>query len=116
MPGLLDVTLQRDGNWCLLTVVGELDLDTVAGFDDALSPVLSDASVAGLVVDLTGLRFISSVGLRSLAEMSGGTNAASFRIVVKPHTPVRRVFDANGLNQMLPLYPTVSAAVAARRR
>jgi anti-anti-sigma factor len=58
-----------------------------------------------MVVDLTALRFIDSVGLRGLIAAWNRARQAGnrFSVALPTSGQVRRVFEATGVNQVLPV-------------
>jgi anti-anti-sigma factor len=110
---LLDVTVRQDGRWCLVSVTGEMDLGSVEIFDRAVAEVLADEVARHLVVDLTHVAFLSSVGLRSLMTARDRVLPdGAFRVVAPPGAAARRVLQISGLDGYLAPYPTVPAAIA----
>jgi anti-sigma B factor antagonist len=79
---------------------GELDIETVDEVERALSIAL--ASEAGrVVIDLRGLEFLDSAGLRVIADTCHGAHAP--RISLVPGSPVvQGVFNVSGLASELP--------------
>lgn len=96
----------------MIVVGGEIDLNTAPTLEAVLEEVLADKP-ATLVVELSAVDFMGSVGLRILVsgqEEMGG--AACFAVVVDgPAT--RRPIEITGLEETLPLYSTLDQAVTA---
>jgi anti-sigma B factor antagonist len=101
----------------ILTVEGDVDGLTAP----RLSVIVVDAvrALAGrvLVLDLTRVAFLGSVGLRTLRdgahEAVHQQGAEPLRIVVDQNRPVIRPIEIAGLDQILALYHTVDDAIAA---
>jgi anti-anti-sigma factor len=73
---------------------GRLDNNTVAALDEELDRIAADPAVSVVVLDLAGLDYISSVGLRSifrLQKMMAARNGKA--LVVNPRPPVQKVFE-----------------------
>jgi len=92
-PSPLAVTTRRRSDGVLiLTAVGEIDAATVGRFRTELS----GACVTGkrVIVDLSGVGFLSCAGLHALEE----ANAASprFSVIVKTNL-VLRILDVSGV-------------------
>jgi anti-anti-sigma factor len=62
----LQVTVRADEDWCRLEVAGELDMATMGVLRDELARLR--AAHRQMVVDLSGLSFVDSSGLRLLLE------------------------------------------------
>lgn len=101
------------GNSVLLTVLGRIDLSNADTFRDALSSALSRAG-SGIVLDFSGVDYISSAGLRSLmiAFKAGKEQGKSFAIAALQPL-VREIFEISRFNLVFPLYGTVQEAAAA---
>lgn len=75
---------------------GELDLGTVPGFDRALVDAESRAPQR-IVIDLRGLAFMDSSGLRALLSVRGRANEHKYGLVLVPGSPrIQRVFSITG--------------------
>ncbi|WP_244223707.1 STAS domain-containing protein [Amycolatopsis circi] len=95
----------------VLTVYGEVDMVTAPLLTAAVDEVLAGAPPV-LVLDLAAVKFLASAGLTALVTMTQvGASRASLRIVSSGRATVRPI-QLTGLEQTLPLYPTVEAALA----
>jgi anti-sigma B factor antagonist len=116
MTAIFDVQSRRIPGAAVVAAEGELDLAT--------APVLLEEALRlisrghdRLVIDLSAVSFLDSSGINALvrimrsARTSGGTVA-----IAAPPRPVAKVFELSGLDQVLPILGTVSAAVAALDR
>ncbi|WP_081500647.1 STAS domain-containing protein [Dyella japonica] len=74
---------------------GRLDSLTFSEFDEAVVTVLQAMPMGGTVVlDLSGLEYISSAGLRSIAKLRRSMRARNGQILfANPQAQVRRVFE-----------------------
>ena len=86
----------------VLRLAGELDLLTA----DDLSAAVDESRSSGaerLVIDLEGLTFIDSSGLRSLLAVHAASRADGFSLSLRQGgEKVRRVFELAGLVDTLP--------------
>ena len=90
------------GQIVIVVVPGELDIANAPAVEAALRA--ADASGAGeIVVDLTGLRFMGSVGLRLLLEADERARARGARLTLRASAPVQRIIDLAGLTEALPV-------------
>jgi anti-sigma B factor antagonist len=98
----------------VVSVSGEIDLVTAPALEQAIGTVVAEAPTA-LVIDLSAVEFLGSVGLKILAatfEKLG--KAAEFGVVARgPAT--RRPIHLTGLDKTFPLYPTLDDALTAVR-
>ena len=82
---------------------GELDIATVELLERALLEV-EQADSARIVLDLSGLSFIDSTGLRLLLDVNERCGGAADRLRVIAGSPaVERLLDIVGLRERLPL-------------
>jgi anti-sigma B factor antagonist len=82
---------------------GELDLDTSEELEQALSIALaSDAE--RVVIDLRGLDFLDSTGLRSIVGACRGPHAQRVSLIAGPAS-IQGVFNVSGLAAELPFRP-----------
>jgi anti-sigma B factor antagonist len=66
VEGNLLIDVSRGGDRVVLRLDGELDLASVPLLEDAIQSAMLDDAVAPLVLDLRGLEFIDSTGLRAI--------------------------------------------------
>lgn len=102
----LAVRARRTADGVVLSVTGTVDLATAEQFQAAFDHALQQRHEV-LVVDLTGVGFLSSVGLRLLLEAH--EKAGTMRVV--PGETVHRAVEVAGLHQVLAIHPTVEDAL-----
>ncbi len=95
---------RRDELW--LEADGEIDVASVdtlrAGLDDVLT-----AGFDQVVLDLNGVTFVDSTGLRAIIEAQRIADAVGIEFSVRPGPPqVRRLFDLTGTSQILRISAT----------
>jgi len=99
----LDVRSHGDADIARLSLHGELDLASVAKLDDELSRIEADRAPV-VVVDLSGLEFMDSSGLRALIIADERARGRGARLAIVPGPPqVRRIFEVTKLNERLEL-------------
>ncbi len=103
------------GSVLVVAVVGRLDHDHAKKFETALAPHLVDCTLTGspVVLDFSGVVYISSVGLRVLLLATRQVKAQQGRIAIAALTPiVTEVFQVSHFNLVLQVFPDVAAAAA----
>jgi sigma-B regulation protein RsbU (phosphoserine phosphatase) len=82
-------------NRVVVHVGGRLDAMTFSEFDEAMLALLPRLGDGGtVVVDLAGLEYISSAGLRSFARIRKSMRTRSgHTLLLNPQPQVRKVFD-----------------------
>lgn len=118
---LMSAVTTRVGSAVVLTVGGEIDLHSAPELVDAVVAALhlpgggvpAEGPVAAVVADLTGVAFLSSAGLGTLAALSTrlGEDEVALRLVAGDNKAVTRPWTAMHLGDLLPLYPDVPAAL-----
>ncbi|KAA1249459.1 STAS domain-containing protein [Mycobacterium simiae] len=97
----------------VLRVGGEIDLVTAPALEEAIGGVVADNPTA-LIVDLSEVDFLGSVGLKILASTKEELGSAEFGVVARgPAT--RRPIHLTGLDKTFPLYPTLDEALTGVR-
>jgi anti-sigma B factor antagonist len=108
----LQWTVEADHFVTVVHISGEVDLATRMEFTAALRRGLDSPSRV-VVIDLTQVSFLSSVGLRALVLTHQEAHRTDRVLrVVDGSTVVRRIFEVTGLGELLVLFPTVDEATA----
>lgn len=98
--GSLALRSEREGDAHVIELLGELDLDGAPRLEQELRRVEStDAGV--IVVDLGGLQFIDSTGIRLIVMASERCRPGRFSLLRGPRH-VHRVFEITDLADRLP--------------
>jgi len=94
----LEVTTEARAGITLVTLGGELDIYTVAGFRQDLESV--DPAAELLVIDLTDVTLLDSSGLGALVSLLNRARAGEGQLgLICPHRRLRRVFEITGLRR-----------------
>jgi len=114
MNTILQVAEQRRGDIPILSLEGRMDSTTSPDAEVQLNRLIEGGDRC-IVVDFSGLDYISSAGLRVLLagqkklKQSGG---AMLLAALRPE--IQKVFDIAGFNRLFPIYPTLDEALGAR--
>jgi anti-sigma B factor antagonist len=97
----------------IVPMPAEIDLANAGRVGEQLCTA-AHPGVTVIVADLTATQFCDSAGIRTLlyARDSVATRHAQLRLAVAGSGAVRRALQAIGLQHVLPMYPTVEAALA----
>jgi anti-anti-sigma factor len=100
--GQLTMRSEREGDMHTIALAGELDLSGVDRVQHELERVES-SDVLWIVVDLSGLTFMDSNGVRLLMHAQARSRAHSDRLMLlRGPTDVQRVFELCGVDGLLP--------------
>jgi anti-anti-sigma factor len=112
----MQLTNRRIGNAVLLAAAGRIDHASAEGFKAALQPHLENCRAGGdvVVLDFSGVEYISSVGLRVLMLAAKQARGAQGSIAVAALQPVvREIFEISKFTLVLPCHVGVREALAA---
>lgn len=101
------------GRTAVVRLPAEIDLTIADDLREALLSVLNQGALA-LIADMTTTTFCDSAGITALirAARRAEANDASMRLAAV--TPsVQRVFTLVGIDRLIDIYPSVSAALAS---
>ena len=98
----------------VVSVTGEIDLVTAPTLEQALGTAIADDPPA-LVIDLSAVDFLGSVGLKILAATYEKLGKSTEFGVVARGPATRRPIHLTGLDKTFPLYPTLDDALTAVR-
>jgi anti-anti-sigma factor len=94
--------------------VGRVDHNNAAQLEEALLPLAerSSASKQAVVLDLSGVEYISSVGLRVLMVVAKKMRANDAKIAVAALQPVvAEIFAISRFDRILGVFPSVRSAL-----
>lgn len=111
--GALTVQVRRDGGTHVLALSGELDIASADAVEAELERIEATVALQDIVVDLRGLGFIDSTGLRLLIAASRRAETAAYRLrLVRPGRAVFRVFEIAAVDALLPFVDAPTEADA----
>ena len=100
--GQLTLRSERDGVVHTIRVKGELDLANAKDLEHELRRV-EGTDAQSIVLDLSGLQFIDSTGVRVLLQAHARSRADSNRLaLLRGPKAVQRVFELTGILRQLP--------------
>ena len=100
--GELTMTSEREDSVHTICLFGELDLATADRVQDELQRVEA-TDVSSIIVDLSGLTFVDSTGIRLIVQADARSRADSDRLVLlRGPAAVQRVFQLVALEDRLP--------------
>ena len=107
---------ERDGEVLTLRLEGRLDGQTCVEVDRRFGEVATCSSTAGVVVDCSGLAYVSSAGLRSILVLGKQQRAAKRGFsLAAPSPEVQEILALSGFSSLFAIHPDRASAVAAVR-
>lgn len=109
----MEFSQERSGDVVIAKLAGRLDSGSAAAAEESFSTLLA-GDVPRLAVDLSGLEYVSSAGLRVLLVVGRKVQKSEGRLVLFGLVPnVREVFAISGFDKIFTLTPDRAAALAA---
>jgi anti-anti-sigma factor len=95
---LLTLTTSQEQEAVRVSLTGELDLSSALTFDEELRRIEEESQVDELVLDLAGLKFMDSTGLRLIISAHQRAKRRGGRLaIVHSSTPIRRILRLTGM-------------------
>lgn len=109
----MQITTTRDADLALIRVEGSMDAISVADFDAEWKKVLEEGA-GRIIVEKSGLKYISSAGLRGILMLAKTTKMKQVRLAFAGmRDMVYDMFKLSGFVTILSVYPDTDAARAA---
>jgi anti-anti-sigma factor len=115
----VNVRLESIGLTTVAIPEGRLDFGAAAGFQAQLEQVLAGAGTkpAGVIIDCTGLDYVSSAGLRVFLLAARASQRAGLAFAICALKPaVREVFDVSGFSRVIAVFADRATALAQTRQ
>lgn len=107
----LDVRQEQAGEVQVLVLSGRLDTDTSADLELVVQDLLQEGAKS-FVVDLKGVGYVSSAGLRVLLMLGKSLDGKGGLRLSGLNPTVKQVFDVAGFAQLFAIFPNRDAALA----
>jgi anti-sigma B factor antagonist len=112
MSGELDLSTFSQGLCAVVRVEGEIDLDSAGDLSEAALAAMQEIGPS-LVLDLSGVTFMDSTGLKVLLAVHKRAELAGGRLVLAaPTRSVNRVVSITGFDQTFAICEDVESALA----
>lgn len=111
----MEISEERQGEIVILNPVGRINNDTSPEFQTRLLTAVGSAATT-VLIDFSGVEYISSAGLRALMMASKQSKATNGRLAVAGLTPmVKEIFSISRFSLVVQVFETTAEAVAALR-
>lgn len=100
---------------CIVPIKGRLDTASSAGVEQEISAHIA-AGQRRILLDLSELKYVSSIGLRTVLVAAKRMNAEGGKLALCALAPqVAEVFSISGFASILDIHPTAESAEAKLR-
>lgn len=100
------ITVDRRESEVVLVLVGELDPHTAPLLDEELTTIRTEGEPGTVVLDLTGMTFLDSAGLRVIISGQKALGEAGGTLVLRhPNETARRLLEITGLVEHVTVEP-----------
>jgi anti-anti-sigma factor len=111
----MEVSENRAGGATILRIVGRVDSSVSKLLEERVQVVIARGE--NIVVDLAGMTYVSSAGLRSFILLAKHGRARQKAVALAAmQYEVSEIFEISGLMELFSVHGTVDAAVAALPR
>lgn len=105
----LSLETREEGQQVRIALEGELDLSSALTFDEEIRRA-EERRPRTLVIDLSGLKFLDSTGLRLIMSAHSRAKTRGHHLaIVEGTSPVQRIFRLAGVNRRLDIIPQSQA-------
>ncbi|MEZ5461158.1 STAS domain-containing protein [Dokdonella sp.] len=109
----LEIRDERVGDVLVIDLSGRLDTDTSADLELAVQDLL-ETGVRDFIINLAGVGYVSSAGLRVLLMLGKGVDGNGSLRLAGLNPTVRQVFDVAGFTQLFTILPDRESALAQK--
>jgi anti-anti-sigma factor len=109
----MDWRLRNDGARLVAAPVGRVDEDSWKDFSTHLTAAVREAaaSSAPLVIDLSGLEYMTSKGLRALTLAKNEAKGAVVISLAAPNAAMRRILAISRYDMLFPVVDSIDSAI-----
>jgi len=108
----MDWRVRNDGSRLIAAPVGRVDEESWKDFSTQLTAAVREAAAASapLVIDLSGLEYMTSKGLRALTMAKNEAKGAVAITLAAPNATMRRILAISRYNMLFPVVDDVGQA------
>ncbi len=109
---IMEVTIEHIGTLPVVVVSGRMDTSTAPAFDAQVAPMLAEPR-KNILVDMGGVTYMSSAGLRSLLQLVKHTAVQAGRVGLFGAPPsIMEVVEISGFPALLDVYADRATALS----
>lgn len=111
----MEITVKKDEKTLVVSVSGRMDAASAPDFDRQVEEQMTKGEYSFLL-DLSGLDYISSAGLRSMLTMAKKVRANDGDLILCGlRDIVNEVFDVSGFSTIFKIYDSVEEALTGNK-
>jgi anti-anti-sigma factor len=107
----MDLTIEPHGEVTVIKAEGDINATSCSQLEEALTTLIDQGRLR-LVLDLAGVRYVSSAGLRVLLIVAKRLTGKGGFALSRAGEPVRQVLDMTGFSGIIKVIPGLDEAVA----
>jgi anti-anti-sigma factor len=106
-----DPQMAREGDWLIVAWPGEIDMTNADSLQAETLGAVRNTD-AGVTMDLTGVSYIDSAGIRSLLTIRGllADRQQQLSVVLPEGSMLTRALEISGVPAVVPIFRSVDAA------
>jgi anti-sigma B factor antagonist len=110
---LVDLQVESHNDVVIARIEGEIDMSNANALGDSLTNRVTNDPL-GLVIDMTGVRYIDSAGIQLVYELSERlkSRGQGLRLVVPPDSVIARTLDLVNASDVIGVVDSADTAVA----
>lgn len=109
----MNISESKQGNVTILQIQGKLDSMNSPELDKRLTGLV-ESGIRQIAVDLAGIDYVSSAGLRVFLSAAKRLKQTQGKLALaNPTVQVQQIFDIAGFASILPILKTLNEAVGA---
>jgi anti-anti-sigma factor len=111
----VNAVIEESPNLTCVKATGRLDFEASSAFQTQMEAAVAGAAkrAAAVVIDCSGLEYVSSAGLRVFLVAARAAKAANIGFAVCALTPtVKEVFEVSGFGRIIDVHADLATATA----
>ena len=109
----MNIQTKQTDKTTVVAASGKIDAMTAPAFETSITGLIADGQLC-LVLDLRGVDYISSAGLRVILASAKSLKGKGGKLLLaNAGGPVKEVLDISGFGSVFSIYDSVEAAIVA---
>ncbi len=108
----MNISIEKDNGLAVVSASGKLDAVNCGELEGALDEIIADGGAA-IILNLDGLLYISSAGLRVLLKTAKNLRNTGTFVLCALSENVKEIIEMSGFSNFMNIYKDISAAKLA---